>query len=349
MIAGNETMSKEHYVIIGNGTAGNTAAKCLRDNGKNTRITIISAEPTHFLYRHNLTVFLTEDNDISFYSVKPYQWYQDHDIQLRLNQSVVKIDPIKKQLLLSHREKVKYDKLLICTGARHRTPEYLSHYAKFVSHFSKSTDAIILKRKLNKINHITLIGGDCIGLQLLKAFLLLNKKITLIMDKYRFWPLEFDKTIKDRLTLALENKGVEIIRDDYVVSIESEKELLSIKTSHGKAISADEAILCAGMTPNLDYLLDSGIDLQEGVLVNEKLETSVKDVWAAGECAQIYYPEIKDYRCSTGYENAITQGVLAAKNMLGESHYAALPKKGSVTISGEKFETYGWKGFSLDA
>jgi NAD(P)H-nitrite reductase large subunit len=343
------TLRKEHYIIIGNGTAGNAAAKVLRNNDKDSRITLISAEPTHFIYRHKLTHLLQENKDIYDFAVNPHEWYSEQKIQLRLNQPVVKVDTRKKQLLLLHRERISYDKLLICSGAKHRIPEYLSHYDKLITQFSNSLNALLLKSRLDKIKHVVLIGGDCIGLQLLKVFLQLKKKITIIMDKYRFWPLEFDESTKDRLVLALGQKGVEIIKDDYVVLIDKDKKGLTIKTNNDKVIFSDEAILCSGMTPNLDYLLDSGIDLQEGVLVNENLETNVKDVWAAGECAQIYYTEINDYRCSTGFENAKIQGEIVARNMFGETLNSELPKKGKVIITGEIFETYGWKGFSLDA
>lgn len=349
MVQNKKALIDNHFVIIGNGTAGNTAAKVIRQKDKNSRITLISSEPTPFLYRHNLVKFLTEDKNIYDYSVNPFEWYDELNIRLRLNQTVVGIESLKKEILFQHRERIQYDKLLICVGANHRVPEYLSHYIKFLSHFSNSIDAISLKSRLDKVNHLVLIGGDCIGLQLAGALSKLGKKITIIMEEYQFWPLEFDVSTKNRLASSLENKGFVVIRDDYVIFIEKHGSGLKIKTNNGNNIIADDAVLCSGMSPNLDFLLDSGIDLNEGILVNEKLETNIKDIWAAGECAQIYYPEISDYRCSTGYVNALKQGELAAKNMLGYDKSAELPKKGRVIISGEVFETYGWKGFSLDA
>ena len=94
--------------------------------------------------------------------------------------------------------------------------------------------------------------------------------------------------------------------------------------------------------------VDSGIEIQEGVLVNDHLETKFENVWAAGSCAQIYYPELNDYRCSTGFVNAVTQGELAAKNMLGVVGQVPAREPGKILIAGEEFATYGWKGFSLD-
>jgi NAD(P)H-nitrite reductase large subunit len=341
-------MSALHYVIIGNGTCGNTAAKVLRDNDKDARITIISAEPTHFLYRHNLVNFLISGKKLEFYYAHPHQWYIDNNIKLRLNQPVLSLRINDKTLLLAHRERISFDKLLICSGAKHRVPEYLINFESFLTKFSSSVDAINLKSRLDKIKKLVILGGDCIGLRLIWVLKPKKVEITLIMDDYKFWPLEFDDSIKDRLTSALEQKGIRVLRDDFTVDIKGKNNHFEITTRKSIKLDADEIFLCSGMSPKLDYLVDSGLDLNEGVLVNNRLETSGDSIWAAGECAQIYYPEIKDYRCSTGYANASTQGAIAAKNMLGGSENATLPEKGKVIISGETFETYGWKGFSLD-
>jgi nitrite reductase (NADH) large subunit len=342
-------MAKSHHVIIGNGSAGNIAATFLREMDGDSRITIISAEPTQYLCRHRLARFLVEDRDLDSLSMYPPEWYIERKIRLRINQPVVRVNPLEKSLLLAHRERIRYDKLLICSGASHRIPEYLSHFKDLLTRFSNGEDALMLKARMDTIKHVTLLGGDCIGLQLLTALLPAGKKISLVMDEYRFWPLEFDDETKNRLSDALEKKGVEVIRGDYVTDIEKQNGRLIVSTREGVKIETDEAVVCSGMTPSLEYLGMSGIDIQHGVLVNERLEANVDNVWAAGECAQIYYPEVKDYRLSTGYVNAQVQGELAAKNMMGGSEQAALPETGIVMISGEKFRTYGWKGFSLDA
>jgi len=341
-------MTRLHYVIIGNGSAGNEAASRLRNVNQEARITIISAEPTLYVYRHRLARFLVDERELESLAVYPPAWYEEKDIRLRLSQPVVKVNPREKCLFVAHREKIRYDKLLVCSGAGHRVPEYLSHFKDLLTRFSNGKDALLLKERMEKLNHITLLGGDCISLQLLTVLLPAGKKVTLVMDEYRFWPLEFDEQTKDRLANALEKKGVDVIHNDYVIDIKRSDNRFKIETRNGSKMETDEALVCSGMTPSLEYLGDSGIDMQQGILVNELLETNVDDVWAAGECAQIYYPEIKDYRLSTGYVNAKNQGELAAKNMLGGSDRATLPALGHVVIEGEKFGTYGWKGFSLD-
>jgi NAD(P)H-nitrite reductase large subunit len=343
-------MSSTHYVIIGNGTCGNHAADLIRKGDKDGRITIISAGPFHYAHRQNLAKYIfREDLSIEDLVVHPPEWYEERKITLRLNQPVVSVNTDEKYLLLAHRERVRYDKLLICSGARHRIPEYLSHFEALLTKFSTEREAFLLKAEMDQIKHVTLLGGDLVGLQLFSVLLPAGKKVTLIMDEFSFWPLEHDKQTIKKLSDAIEKKGVEVIRNDYVTDIEAVDNRKKVKTMGGFETITDKLILCSGLVPTLQYLATSGIDMQEGVLVNHKLESSVKNVWAAGECAQIYHEELKDYRCSSGFQNAYLQGEIAAKNILGGSESALLCEVGTITVAGEEFISYGWKGFTLDA
>lgn len=342
-------MPSTHYVIVGNGTAGNRAADVLRKGDPESRVTIVSAEPTPYLRRRRLPRYLVgEGVRLEDLDIHEPEWYAERDIKLRLNQPVVSLHDSEKYALLAHRERLHYDKLLICTGSRHRLPEYLSPYDSLLTRFGSGLDAIKLRNRLPKMEHLTMIGGDCVALQLCMALLGMGKKITMILNQYRFWPLEFDEDVKDRIAAAIEKKGIEIVRGDFPTEIAGEGEELTIKTRQGKVIETNAAVLTSGMVPCLEFLAGSGVDVQEGVLVNERLESSVKDVYAAGECAQIYYGEIGEYRCSTGFVNASNQGKMAARNMLGEQETVSMCEPGHVVIEGEKFVTYGWKGFSLD-
>ncbi|MFC1817453.1 FAD-dependent oxidoreductase [Thermodesulfobacteriota bacterium] len=329
-------MAEIHYVLIGNGTTGNRAAEILREGNKSARITLIGEEATHFVQRHKLAPFLTGNPEFDSLRTHSPDWYEERNIHLRLNQKATKVVPHEKWILLAHRERVRYDKLLICSGAWHRVPPYLSRFQTLLTRFCCSIDAILLKEKLDMINHVTLLGGDAVGLQLIAALKPTGKKITMIMDEFGFWPIELDDNVKGRLAKALGRAGVEIIGDDEVMEVSKSKNKLEILTREGKRVKTDVAVITSGMAPSLEYLGDSGIDMQAGVLVNEKLEANVPDVWAAGEVAQVYYPELKDYRCSTGYANAEIQGELAARNMLGQKKEIRLGKPGQFPANHSK-------------
>jgi nitrite reductase (NADH) large subunit len=341
-------MAKTRFIVIGNGSAGVAAAEELRQGDNEAAITIISAEPTAYLVRHRLASFVANGSAIESLEIREPEWYSERRLQLRLNQPVVKIEPQKKSILLAHRERIPYDKLLIAVGARHRLPERLSRFSPLLTRFNNGVDAIKLKQVFGRVNHVTMLGGDCVGLQVCCELHKKGKKVTLLMDERRFWPLELDEETKDRLAAAIAAKGIEVIRDDYAVEVAGSPLDLTVTTRGGKKISTNVALLSSGMVPNLDFMADSGIDVQDGVLVNAQLESSAAGVYAAGECAQIYHESIKGYRCSTGYVNAALQGKIAARNLLGAQDRATLCEPGHVEINGEKFISYGWKGFSLD-
>ena len=338
-----------HFVIVGNGPAGNEAAAALRGQDPKARITIISAAATHYLRPEKLAAFLVQPRHrLKDLYIHPYPWYEEQRIQLRLNQTVNRIAPEQKYVYLNHKERVRYDRLLLVTGARPRVPERLASLSSLLTRFATGADALLLKRGIARVKHMTMLGGDCIALELAQALLPQGVRLTFILDEYRFWPLEFDEGVKKRLADSLEKKGIEVVRDDLAVSVEPASDELLVKTRGGKEVKTDRACLSSGMVPAVDFLGSAGIDTQLGVLVDDHLQTSQPDIWAAGECAQVYYSELKDYRCSTGSVNAEQQGRLVAQNMLGAKETVKLPEPGRVTIAGEHFTTYGWKGFSLE-
>lgn len=337
-----------HYMIIGNGDTGNNAAATIRKDDPDAFITIVSAQPTHYVDHSLLASFLLDKQDIKKLYVHPYTWYSENRVNLRLNQPVIRVDPQKREIMLAHNEIIHYDKLLIASGAKPKLPEPLSRYENMLTRFCTPVDLLKMRERLDVLKHVTMIGGDCIALHLAGSLLKLGKSITFILNEYYFWPMEFDESVKQRLIDSLIKKGVNVISEDITMEIKSGEKGIDVHTKSGKIIKTDMACLTSGMIPSIDFLRDSGIDVQTGILVDQYMHTSVEDIWAAGECATVYYPELKDYRQTTGQINAQYLGVVAARNMLGEHKTVNLQEPGKITIAGEDFITYGWKGFSID-
>lgn len=336
------------YVIIGDGHAGNSAAETLRKGSPGSEIVIISSKPTHYFDHSLLATFLLDKKDITSLYVYPYTWYKENNIRLRLNQTITKVIPDKHELILAHNEHVYYDRLLIASGAKPKLPESLSRYKSLLTVFTDAVDAMKLRERLGTFKHVTMVGGDCIGLHLAGAMLKLGKSVTFVLNEYNFWPLEFDETVKSKLIGCLKKKHIEVVADDMTTEIVKDGAGLNVMTKNGKIIKTDLAFLTSGMVPNIEFLDGSGIDVQTGILVDEYMHTSAQDIWAAGECATVYYPELKDYRQTTGEINAKALGNISARNMLDEKKVVSLAEPGKITIEGEDFITYGWKGFSID-
>ena len=335
----------DHYVIIGNGPAGNAAADTLREADKDARISIISDEMFTFYYRHKLPQFLTGAVDEDALTVRPYTVYKENNIRMRLGQTVERIDPAERTLYLKHMEKVHYTKLILAVGGRPAVPPYLQNYKQHLTLMTKYTDALQVKPKIDKAKSILIIGGDLISLGVLKQLAKKKLKIEFLLSPECFWPLKLTPFMCDSIQAGLKKKGIKSHVADDIKIIEEMKNGLVATTDSGRAFRVDLVGCFMGLTPNIGFVLGSGIDTERGVLVDDHLRSNFKDVYACGDCAQIYNPEIKDYWVSIGWHNAELQGRAAALNVLGDSKVIKPYKKGVLEVEGLKVNTSWWKKF----
>lgn len=336
----------DHYVIIGNGPAGNAAADALRESDKDARISIISDEMFTFYYRHKLPQFLAGAVDEDALKVRPYTVYKDNNIRMRLGQTVERIDPKSRTLFLKHMEKVHYTKLLLAVGGKPYVPPYLANQRQHMFLMSKYTDALQLKPRVQQAESILVIGGDLISLNVQKQLLAMKKKVHFILNPDSFWPLKLTPEIAAAIQGGLCERGVSSCETGDIASIEiTKKNQLHATTDGGHSFTVDMVGCFMGMTPNIEFVIGSGIDTERGVLVDDHLRSNDKDVYACGDCAQIYNPELKDYWVSIGWHNAELQGRTAALNLLGDNKVIKPQKQSVLQVEGVKVNTSWWKEF----
>jgi NAD(P)H-nitrite reductase large subunit len=335
----------EHFVIIGNGAAANKAAQILRNHDAEARITLITDEFALFYFRHMLPDFVTGKLDESNLFVHPASFYKDRNIRLRLGQKVLKIDLENKEIFLQHMEKVHYSHLLLCTGGKPRIPEIHYAYRRHFTVMKSLEDARSLKEKLPHIGTVLIVGGDLVSVRLASALVQAHKKVFFLIDKESFWPLETTPSILAEFSRALGKKGITIVADDRLTCIESiSGGSYVVQTARGAEIGCDMVGAFFGLVPDVGFLMRSGLDLDRGILVNDYLETSISGVFAAGDCAQIYNPALRNYWVSIGWPNAERLGEIAARNMLGMMLPAGEPPKNALSVEGISVNTSWWKG-----
>ncbi len=341
-------MNTDHYVIIGNGVSANKAADELRQSDPSARITLISDEFFLFYHRHLLPDFITGEKLESDLIVRPTSYYKEHGIRLRLGQRVVRIDMPTQTIYLKHMEKLRYTRLLLCVGGKPRVPEI---YYPFRHHFTTMktmTDARFFKQTLDQINDYLIIGGDLISMRIAIALLKLGKHVVFMIDEDSFWPLQLTPQRSTELAGILTRRGAKVISDGKIQSV-SPQNISNFRylvlTESGQEIRCGLIGAFFGLIPDVDFLVRSGIDIDRGILVNEYLQTSVDSVYAAGDCAQIYNPSIRNYWVSIGWRNAEKLGEIAAHNMLGSRDTATVPPKDVLMCEGFKVETQWWQMF----
>jgi NAD(P)H-nitrite reductase large subunit len=336
-------MSQEHYVIIGNGPAANQAALTLRDKGPAARVTMVGKEPANYYRPHLLPDFIAGKIQEDDLYVNPLSFYKEKDIKLRLGQEAVNVNFESRELFLTHKELIRYDGLIIAVGGKPRIPEPLWPFKDLMLTLKTIDDARVWKKSLSKADSVVIVGGDLTSLSLVKALLEMGKRVSFILSGESFWPLRPDRGVFAQAAARLAEKGVEIVEGHRVTRVSRlDHSTVEVKTDKAKVRGG---VLGAffGLVPDVRFLARSGLHVQRGVLVDETLKTRFDRVYAAGDCAQVYCPEIRDYWVSIGYENARKLGAIAASNLVGGG---AKPEPERIfCVEGAQINTSWWMEF----
>lgn len=342
----NDDPAERHYVIVGNGAAGNSAAVALREGDASGRITVVSDEFFPFYHRHRLRDFVTGNLPESGLAVhRDEGCYARMGVRLRLGQRVERVDFSSRTLFLDHLETVNYTRLLLAVGGRSRIPEPLWGLKEHFTVMKTVEDARRMRARLETARHVFAVGGDLVGFRLASGLLEMGKSVTFMVDKDSFWPLELAHERRTEFAEKLRGKGAHVIIDDRITGVTPAKNGYSVRTAGGREVFTDMVGAFFGCSPSIDFLLGSGLDIDRGILADEHLQTSVPGVYAAGDCAQVFNPSIQSYWTSVGLPNAEALGAIAARNMLGGAVAAEKPKYSILSLEGVRVVTPWWREY----
>lgn len=276
----------EHIVIIGNGISGVTLARHIRKKS-DKKITIISAETEYFFSRTALMyVFM---GHMKFEHTQPYEnhFWKKNDIDLHFGK-VEKVIPTEKKVQFSDNTTLKYDKLVIATGSKSNKFGWPGQDLKGVLGLYHKQDLEELETLSKNAKRAVIVGGGLIGIELAEMLATRNIPVTFLIRESEFWngvlpdgeAKMIGRHIKEHhIDLRPETNLKEIISDEN-------GRVKSILTEKGEVIECDIVGLTVGVSPNIDFLKDSGIEINRGVMVNRFLETNIPDVYAIGDCAE---------------------------------------------------------------
>mgnify|MGYP004551588729 FL=1 len=284
-------------VILGGVAAGAKAAAKSRRLLPDAEIDLYT-DDTHISYSSCGLPYYIEGNfeDYRLLLVVSPEDFEKKNIHVHLKNRAVKIIPESKQVLIQDLTAqraflVEYDKLIIAVGARPVIPKIKNVNLPNVFTLRKIEDGILIKEMVLKSNKATIIGGGYIGIELLEALVKQNLKVTLI-EYSPFVMTTFDedmsKLIQDQLN-SINNGRFEIMTSEIVTEFSGDVSgVKSVKTGTGKEFETDFVVICTGATPNVEIAKDAGIDLgvTGAIKVNAKMETSIKDIYACGDCVE---------------------------------------------------------------
>lgn len=302
------------YVIIGNSAAGIACVEGIRSTDAEGEITIVSDEPFAAYGRPLISYYLLGATDRQRMLYRPADFYEKNKVRTLLGARAEKIDPAAQKIVLRGGEEIPYDRLLVATGSRPFEPP-MEGIEGVKNKFSFMTlqDALSLEKVLSKRKNVLIIGAGLIGLKCLEGILERVKSVSVVDMAGRILPSILDDAGAAVVRRELEGKGAKFYLSDSVAKFEG-------NTAHlksGKEISFDILVVAVGVRPNTELVKDAGGEVSRGVVTDEKQQTSLKNVYAAGDCAESFDITSGARKVLALLPNAYRQGYTAGVNMAG--------------------------------
>ena len=304
-------MKHYKYLIIGGGLAGDGATRGIREMDSDGSIGMISMEPDPPYMRPNLSKGLWKGRPVE----KIWRKTEER-AELHLNRKVVQIDPQKKQVRDDAGDEYTYDKLLIATGG---SPKHLPLENGEIIYYRNFQDYKHLREMAEHGDHFVVIGGSFIGSEIAAALTMVGKKVTIIFPADAIGGNIFPSDLAHFLNDYYREKGVEILTGDSVASVQKDGDRHTVRTGSGRAIEADGVVAGIGIHANLGLAKEAGLKVEDGIVVNEQLETSIPDIYAAGDAANFFHSALEKRTRVEHEDNAVHMGKLAGRNMAGAS------------------------------
>jgi len=302
------------YVIIGNSTAAAGCIEGIRSIDKKGKITVVSKEPCHIYSRPLISYYLNGKTDLDKMKYRPDNFYETNNAELLSGCEAQKIDTEKKSVILGSGKKIPYDKLLIATGSDPFIPPIKgidSIENKFT--FMSLSDAKALDEKIESSSRVLIVGAGLIGLKCAEGIFGRAAGITIVDLAPRIMPNVLDTDSANMVQSYLEKKGLSFILSATVQEFTANSALLS----NGETVEFDIAVIAVGVRPNTKLLCDIGCDAKRGIHTDQRLETEINDIYAAGDCTVSFDVSSGGEKILALMPNAYLQGETAGKNMAG--------------------------------
>jgi len=303
-----------NYVIIGNSAAAVGCVEGIRSVDKTGGITIVSDEPHHTYSRPLISYLIYGKTDEQKMKYRPDCFYSDNGVTTLLGKKALSIDKDKMTVSLDDGSTVPYDKLLVATGSSPFVPpmEGLDSVKDKFS-FMKLDDARALKKVLSKDKRVLIVGAGLIGLKCAEGICAKVGKITVVDLAGRILPSILDEEGSEIVKAHIEEKGVEFILGDSVKLFSENSALLN----GGKTVDFDILVVAVGVRPNVSLIKEIGGGICRGICTNNKCETTVSDIYAAGDCTESLDITTGATKIMALLPNAYMQGECAGINMAG--------------------------------
>jgi 3-phenylpropionate/trans-cinnamate dioxygenase ferredoxin reductase component len=309
--------SEQTVVIVGAGLAGGNAAVTLREEGWRGRIVLLGAEQGIPFGRPPLSkTYLRGEEDLSAWYVRPADWYGEHDVELRSGSIVRQVDTALKQVRLENGTALDYDRLVLCTGGRNRRLTVSGASLPGVYQLRTVAECDAIRQVARPGARAVVVGMGFIGAEVAASLRQMGLDVTAVLPGAAPLAAVLGNEVAAVLAAIHRQQGVELVTNDQVIGFEGGSRVERVVTAKGARLACDLVVVGVGIAPDTNALAGSAIALDNGILVNARCQTSVPDVFAAGDVANVLHPVFGRVRVEH-YNNAEQQGRAAARAVLG--------------------------------
>lgn len=304
------------FIVIGGGLCALAAVDTLRKEGFAGRIVLIGEEPQLPYERPPLSKeYLRAEKESADLFVYSGRWYQENEIETMLGTRAVAIEARESTTELASGERLHFDSLLIASGGQPRAIS--SRGEERILYLRTLQDADRIRSHLERRGHLIVIGAGFIGAEVAASARTLGLEVTMLeaMDV----PLRCALGPEVGRTYAAMHRdhGVKLLTRAVVSRIEEAAGTVMVRTERGTTIEGDVVVVGIGIDPNVELASSAGLDIGDGILVDEFCRTSIDGIYAAGDVSNHYHPLFGRNLRVEHYDNALRQGATAARNMLG--------------------------------
>jgi 3-phenylpropionate/trans-cinnamate dioxygenase ferredoxin reductase component len=312
-------MTNQTFIIVGASLAGAKAAETLREQGFDGRLLLIGAEPERPYERPPLTKsYLRGESEREKAYVHPESFYAEHDIELRTDTTVTAIDPAASRVTLDDGRTVDFERLLLAIGAEPRRIPVAGADLDGVYYLRTLVDCDVLRERLHAGGHVVVVGAGWIGSEFAASARQRGLEVTVIdplaLPNERIFGPEIGGFYRD----VHAQHGIELMLGEGVDAFEGDGALGRVRTAGGRTFDCDFAVVGIGVVPRVELAREAGLDVENGIVVDEQLQTSAPNVFAAGDAAQAWHPFYGERIRVEHWSNALNQGPAAARAMLGD-------------------------------
>jgi NTE family protein len=309
---------RDELLIVGGGLASARAIKSFREAGGEGTVRLISRDSFVPYNRPPLSKkYLRGEAEVADTLVESEAFYAEHGVEVELETEVSTLDLEGRRVLLEGGEARTFDKLLIASGATPRRLEVPGADLQGVHALRTIDNSTAIREAASGARHAVVVGAGFIGMEVAASLKRLGLEVTLVHRGKGLFEILRARQLMQFLADLYGREGVELVLSDEVLAFGGRSSLDSVETARGRVIQAELAVVGIGVAPATGWLEDSGLKLDDGVVVDQRFATGVENVWAVGDVARFYDPIFAKHRRIEHWSNANYAGAEVGKVIAG--------------------------------